>query len=137
MKTGLIRQTVLIPDSTPEKVYSTLLSSKGHSDFTGSPAKVSARTNAKFSAWDGYISGKNIELQKGKKIVQEWQTTGWPDGYGPSIIKISLKKSGTGTELTMIQEKVPASQVEQYTTGWYKSYWDPLKEYFSEKALKK
>jgi activator of HSP90 ATPase len=29
-------------------------------------------------AWNMYISGKNIELVKDKKIVQEWKTTEWP-----------------------------------------------------------
>src|SRR5579872_3964826 len=78
LKTGEIKQTVLIPNSTPTQVYRALLSSKVHSEFTGSPASVSARAGAKFNAWDGYISGKNVELQDSKKIVQDWQTTEWP-----------------------------------------------------------
>jgi activator of HSP90 ATPase len=70
-KTGTKRQKVLIPNSSPELIYRALLSSKQHSAFTGSPAKINSRVRATFSAWDGYIFGKNIELQNGKKIVQE------------------------------------------------------------------
>ncbi len=137
LKTGTIRQKILVPNSTPEQVYRALLSSKLHSKFTGSPAKVSSRVGAKFTAWNEYISGKNIELQDGKVIVQEWQTTGWPEGYGPSILKISLKKSGTGTELDMVQTKVPAADIVHYEPGWHESYWEPLKKYFSEKSPSK
>jgi activator of HSP90 ATPase len=137
LKTGVIRQKILIPNSTPEQVYRALLSSKEHSKFTGSPAKVSARVGGKFTAWNEYISGRNIELRDGKMIVQEWQTTGWPEGYGPSTLRISLKKSGMGTELTMVQTKVPAADIVHYDPGWHKSYWEPLKKYFSEKSSSK
>ena len=135
--TGTIRHNVLIPLSTPEAVYRALLSSKIHTEFTGSEAKCSARVGGKFTAWDQYISGKNIELVKDKLIVQEWKTSEWPEGYEPSILKISLKKEGEGTKLTMVQTRVPASQVDQYDKGWYESYWEPLKQYFRTKAPSK
>jgi uncharacterized protein YndB with AHSA1/START domain len=133
LPTGVIRQKVLIPNATPEQVYLALLSSKQHSDFTGSPAKVSAKAGTRFTAWDEYISGKNIELEPGKKIVQEWITSEFPDGYGPSLLKISLRKKKDGTELSMIQSRVPASQVKKYEGGWHESYWNPMKEYFEKK----
>jgi activator of HSP90 ATPase len=135
--TGTIRHNVLIPLSSPEAVYRAFVSSKEHTAFTGSGAKCSARVGGGFTAWDEYISGKNIELVEGKKIVQEWKTSEWPEGYEPSILKISLKKKGTGTQLSMIQSRVPASQVDQYDKGWYESYWEPLKQYFRAKAQSK
>jgi activator of HSP90 ATPase len=132
LKLGVIRQKVLIPNSSPEKVYKAFLSSKEHAEFTGSPARINAQTGAKFTVWDGYITGRNISLVKGKKIEQEWRTTEFPDGYPDSLLKISLKKKGDGTELSMIQSKVPASQVKRYDEGWYESYWNPLKAYFEK-----
>jgi len=133
LKTGTIKQRVLIPNATPEQVYDSLLSSKIHGEFTGSPASVSARRGAKFTAWDGYISGKNVSLEKGSEIVQEWRTTEFPEEYDSSILKIKLRKKDDGTELTMLQTKVPASQIKQYESGWYESYWDPMVQYFQKK----
>ena len=135
--TGTIRHNVLIPLSSPEAVYGAFLSSKEHTEFTGSEAKCSAKVGGRFTAWDKYISGKNVELVEGKKIVQEWKTSEWPPGYEPSILKISLKKKGGGTQLSMIQSRVPASQVDQYDKGWYESYWEPLKRYFRANAPSK
>jgi activator of HSP90 ATPase len=134
---GMIRHTVLIPLASPEEVYRAFLSSKIHAEFTGSEAKCSARVRGRFTAWNKYISGKNIELVEGKKIVQEWKTSEWPQGYEPSILKISFKKRGQGTQLSMIQSRVPASQVDQYDKGWYESYWEPLKQYFRTKVQSK
>lgn len=94
---------------------------------------MSARRGAKFTAWDGYISGKNVSLEKGSEIVQEWRTTEFPEEYDSSILKIKLRKKDDGTELTMLQTKVPASQIKQYESGWYESYWDPMVQYFQKK----
>jgi uncharacterized protein YndB with AHSA1/START domain len=94
--TGIIRHNVLIPLASPKEVYRAFLSSKDHAEFTGSEAKCSARVGGRFTAWDKYISGKNVQLVVGKKIVQEWKTSEWPEGYGPSILKISLKKKDGG-----------------------------------------
>jgi activator of HSP90 ATPase len=135
--TGTIRHNVLIPLSSPEAVYRAFLSSKEHTAFTGSEAKCNDRVGGRFKAWDEYIVGKNVKLVKDKMIVQEWKTSEWPESYEPSILKISLKKKGGGTQLSMIQSRVPASQVDQYDKGWYESYWEPLKRYFRAKAQSK
>jgi len=132
LKFGTIKQKVTIPAS-PSEVYAAFLSAKKHSKFTGSPATTNARARAKFTAWDGYISGKNLELVRGKKIVQEWKTTEWPDGYPPSRLELTLVPKGKGTELTMVHSEVPADQVEEYAQGWPESYWGPLKKYFAKK----
>lgn len=132
LKFGRIRQTVYF-DASPQEVYDALLNAKKHAAFTGSPAKTSARVGAEFNAWDGYISGKNVELVKGKKIVQEWETTEWPEGYPRSRLEITLTPKRGGTELKMVHSKVPAEQVEEYSSGWRSSYWDPLKEYLVKK----
>lgn len=136
MKFGTIEQTVFL-DATPEEVYDIFLDAKKHSDFTGSPATTNAKVDVEFNAWDGYISGKNLELVKGKKIVQEWETTDWPKGYPRSRLELTLTAKKGGTELRMVHSNVPAEQVKSYTSGWRSSYWDPLKEYIANNRSSK
>jgi uncharacterized protein YndB with AHSA1/START domain len=131
LKFGTIEQTVFFKAS-PAEVYDALLDPKKHSKFTGSPATTNAKVGAEFNAWDGYISGKNLELVKDKKIVQEWETTQWPKGYPRSRLELTLSPKKGGTELKMVHSKVPAEQVEDYTSGWHTSYWDPLTEYLKK-----
>jgi uncharacterized protein YndB with AHSA1/START domain len=130
-KFGTIRQSVFIKAS-PEAVYMAIVDARRHSEFTGSPATTNDIVGAEFTAWDGYISGKNLELVKGKKIVQEWKTTEWPEGYPPSILRLTLTPKRGGTELKMLHSKVPAEQVRSYRDGWHSAYWNPLKEYFQQ-----
>ena len=133
LKFSTITQSVTI-GSTPDKVYDALMDSKSHAAITGSSAKMSSVVGGKFTAWDGYIIGKNLELVKGKKIVQEWSTTEWPKGYPPSHLEITLTKSKEGTTLKMVHSRVPASQRADYAEGWRDYYWKPLRAYFEARS---
>jgi activator of HSP90 ATPase len=131
-ETKTIKQTELFP-AEPIDVYEALMDAKKHTEFTGSKAIIDQRVGGKFTAWDGYISGKNLKLEKGKRILQEWKTSEWPVGYAPSTVEFTLKKKEKGTELTMVHSNVPAEQADSYRQGWIDSYWKPLKQYFKEK----
>ena len=130
MELGVIRQTGVV-GASPVEVYQAYVDPKKHAAFTGMPAKGAAVVGGRFTAGDGYISGKYIKLEPKKRIKQEWITTEWPAGYPPSVLELTLKSKGAGTELTMVHSNVPASQVEYYAGGWKEHYWEPLKEYFS------
>jgi activator of HSP90 ATPase len=130
-KTTIIKQIVFIP-AKPEEVYNALIDEKKHTEFTGSKASVDPKVGGRFTAWDGYIFGKNLRLEKGKKIIQEWKTTEWPD-YPPSLVEFSFNKKVVGTEIIMIHSKVPVEQAESYRQGWIDFYWEPLKKYFNKK----
>jgi activator of HSP90 ATPase len=81
-----LKQKVIIP-AEPDQIYVAIIDGKKHSEFTGSKATSEPKVGGKFTAWDGYIFGKHLELEKGKKIVQEWSTTEWPKDYPPPYLK--------------------------------------------------
>jgi activator of HSP90 ATPase len=132
LKFGTIEQKVFFK-AAPEDVCEALLDPTKHGAFTGSPATTSTKVGATFTAWDGYIAGKNLEIVNGKKIVQEWKAAEWPDGYPVSKLELTLTAKKGGTELKMVHSQVPADQVADYSSGWKSAYWDPLKEYFAER----
>lgn len=131
--TRKITQRQLIP-AKPRQVYEALIDARTHEEFTGSKATCVPKVGGKFTAWDGYISGRNIILEPGRRIVQEWKTTEWPTGYPPSIVEFTFKKKKDVTELTMVHSKVPAEQADSYREGWIDFYWKPLKEYFQKRT---
>ncbi len=126
--------SVVLP-VTPKKIYDAWLNSKEHAAFTGGgKATASTKVKGKFTAWDGYISGVNIDLKEGKKIVQAWRSTEFPDDALDSILEISLApKAGGKTTLTLAHLNIPKGQAAQYKTGWKDFYFTPMKAYFSKK----
>jgi activator of HSP90 ATPase len=128
LSTTTITQEFVFP-GTPIVVYETLVDPKKHAAMTGASATGKIKVGGSFTAWDGYITGKYIELARGSRIVCEWTTTEWPAGYPPSQLDLTLTRSKDGTKLTMVHSKVPSSQAEAYRQGWIDSYWKPLKKY--------
>jgi len=131
MKVKTIKQEVIVP-ATPVEVYEAFMDAKKHSAFTGSRATCDPKVGGEFTAWDGYISGKNLELEKGKRIIQEWVTTDWPKNYPPSRLELNFKAVKEGTEISMIHSEVPTEQADDTKQGWIDFYWEPLKEYFGK-----
>ncbi|MCI4350416.1 MAG: SRPBCC domain-containing protein [Thermoplasmata archaeon] len=101
--------------------------------FTGADARISPKVGGKFMAWGGYIHGTNIKLVPGKTIVQKWvpSEATWPSGH-ESTVTYSLTPSPRGTRLSFTHSGVPAEHAGHLTTGWKKSYWDPLRQYLAE-----
>ena len=132
LKTTTIIQKVVIPAS-PVEVYDAFIDPRKHSEFTGSEATCDPTVGGKFTAWDGYISGRNLELEKGKRIVQEWVTAEWPKGYASSILELMFRRVKGGTQVRMVHSHVPVEQADDYRRGWIDNYWDLLKDYFQKR----
>ena len=52
-----------------EKIYKAFISTQGHTEMTGSPAKVDGRVDGEFTAWDGYIWGTFLELEENRPLA--------------------------------------------------------------------
>ena len=123
--------TTLIPAS-PQEIYEAWLDSVTHSEMTGSGASMSDEIGAEVSAHDGYITGSNLELVPGKRIVQSWRTTQFDDEHEDSIVTVTLEDADTGALLTLVHTNVPNDQTSHEQGGWEEYYFEPMKAYFSE-----
>jgi activator of HSP90 ATPase len=118
--------------ATPQEIYHAWLSSDEHSGMTGSSASVSDKVGGEFDAWDGYIHGKNLELEQNKRIVQSWRTSEFSKDEPDSRLEITLEPIGDQTKLTLRHTGLPPHGA-QYEQGWVESYFEPMKEYFAER----
>jgi activator of HSP90 ATPase len=130
MKLESMKVSAVIP-APPLAIYNAWLSSKGHSAMTGSAAKASARVGGGFTAWDGYISGKNLELKSPDRILQAWRTTEFSADDPDSRLEVILEQTKTGTRVTLVHTDIPTGQGASYKQGWIDYYFTPMKEYFS------
>lgn len=126
MATRNIRQSVTFKTS-PHQVYEALMDSRKHAQFTGGKASVSRQVGGKFSVFDGYAEGVNLELVPDGKIVQTWRASDWPEGHY-SRVSFSLKEVAGGTHLTFTQSGVPEERYDDISQGWRDYYWAPMKQ---------
>ena len=112
-----------------EKLYNAWLSSAEHTAMTGGEAECSDKVGDSFTAWDGYISGKNLELIPNSKIVQSWRTTEFDDLDEDSKLVIEFQVVPNGTRIIINHSNIPEGQSD-YNKGWIEHYFQPMKEYF-------
>jgi len=93
---------------------------------------MSDKIDAEVSAWDGYITGRNLELVPGERIVQSWRTTQFTDEHEDSVITMTLEDVEDGTLVTLVHSNVPDGQTSYEQGGWQEYYFEPMKEYFAE-----
>jgi uncharacterized protein YndB with AHSA1/START domain len=117
---------------SPQRVYQAWLDSKEHGDFTGGKAQIDPHPGGNYTAWDGYISGKTLELEPHQRILQTWRTTEFPENSPDSLIELLLTPAQEGTQLTLIHTNIPDGQAVSYKQGWMDYYFKPMQEYFSE-----
>ncbi len=130
MKNGF-KMSAVIPAS-PAEIYNAWLSTKGHTLMTGSPARVSGKVGGKFTAWDGYISGRTLELEPERRIIQAWRTAEFPAESPDSRLEVLLEKVKSGTRVTFLHTELPPGQAASYKQGWKDFYFKPMQQYFKK-----
>ena len=124
--------TTTLPASAQE-IYEAWLDSLAHTEMTGSEAIMSDEVGDEVAAWDGYISGRNLELVPGERIVQSWRTAEFSDAHEDSIITVTFEEVAGGTQLTLVHSKVPEEQKSYEEGGWQVHYFEPMKDYFGKR----
>jgi uncharacterized protein YndB with AHSA1/START domain len=131
MSTDTLQLTSLIP-ADPPTIFAAWLDSAGHTAMTGAAARVEARAGSQFSAWDGYISGTTLEVDPGRRIVQTWRTTEFPEDAPDSQLEILLEPEGQGTRVTLYHTEIPLGQGDRYRSGWEEFYFAPMRRFFAQ-----
>jgi activator of HSP90 ATPase len=121
----------------PQAVYDAWLDSAAHSAMTGSEAKIGKHVGDRYTAWDGYIAGKTLELAPGRRIEQSWRTTEFDPKDPDSTIVVYLEPTKNGTQLTLTHRGVPTGQTSYENGGWRGFYFAPMQAYFEEKKKSK
>jgi uncharacterized protein YndB with AHSA1/START domain len=122
--------TDVIP-AKPKEVYDAWLDSRLHAKMTGGqPATITAVEGEKFAVWRGFITGRNIVLDPGKRIVESWRTTQFRDADSDSQIEVLLESVVGGTRVTIHHTNVPDGLTNYRDGGWQRDYFDHMKRFF-------
>jgi uncharacterized protein YndB with AHSA1/START domain len=93
---------------------------------------ISNRAGGAFTLFGGYITGRNLELVPGKRLVQAWRAGSW--GVGEySVVRFELRSEPGGCRILFDQRGFPASQGKSLAHGWRVHYWEPLSRFLSGK----
>ena len=114
-----------------ERIFHAWLDSDEHAAFTGDIAAIDASPGGAFTLWNGYITGRTLQLEPGRRIIQTWRTTEFPAAADDSLLEIVLDELPEGTRLTLLHTQIPEGQGARYQDGWLEHYFTRMAAYFN------
>jgi activator of HSP90 ATPase len=93
--------------------------------LASAPTQITDQPGAAFSLFGGYITGRNVELEPDKRIVQAWRAGSWPP-HIYSIASFELIDHPGGCRLVFDHRGFPSEAADSLAKGWQAHYWAPL-----------
>ena len=131
MKREALRATSTIPVA-PTTLYFAWIDSTHHSSMTSMTAKLEPVVGAKYSTCNGYVTGKLVILDLGRRIVMSWRTTDFPRDAADSRVEVHFETLGLSTRILILHTEIPEGQSEKYKALWNEKYIAPMRSYFSK-----
>lgn len=136
-KGGVVNTTTVTDNeefrTTAEEAYQTFVDPARIAAFTRSPPKVfeGAHKGGKFELFGGNVSGEYLELVPGKKVVQSWRLSQWPQGHY-STLKIEFDQNDVDhvTVMRVTWDGVPVGQEDVTKRNWTEYYVKSIKQAF-------
>lgn len=129
------QETLTQQESLPAKpsaVFKALTDADLQMVWSGTMARGVSIAGGKFSVFDGQITGRYLDFQNGRRILEEWRTARWPRNFPSSIVEITLAAKGEMTVVTLVQSLIPQGRSESIRSEWIDRYWKPLRAFFEK-----
>jgi activator of HSP90 ATPase len=110
-------------------VYNALVNPNVIELWTGDDVVMDDKVGTEFSLYEGNISGKNLEIEKEKKIVQQWY---FGEQEEASIVTIKLHADKENTSVEVRQTNIPDDAYENIVEGWSYAYFEPIMDLLEE-----
>ena len=118
--------------AAPAAIYDLLADSRKHSVVTGRKATISRKVGGPISTCGNDVSGVNVELVPGRRIVQAWRHQRFPEGiFSMAAVTLTPTPDG-GTELVLTHRGVPKDLIPETERAWREQYWSRIKAYLAE-----
>lgn len=109
-------------------IYSALTNPYTIELWSGYPAKISPEPGSEFSMWEGDITGKIIEIEHDKKIVQEWY---FGDQTEKSIVTITIIPDRGNSIVKVEHINIPDKDFDDIAEGWGEYYIGAIINFFN------
>jgi uncharacterized protein YndB with AHSA1/START domain len=116
--------------ATPQDVFTALTNPFTIELWTGEKAIMTTKEGDEFSLWGGDIVGKNIEIQDGKLLKQEWYFGEEENQDNASIVTMKLWEVKGGTSVELLHTNIPDEAFENIVEGWDNAYFGAIGKLF-------
>lgn len=120
-------------NTTALDLYTILTDERRHSSMTSDFAQITDLEGSLFSFYDGLITGKNIALARGEKIIWSFMLAdkNWPTNHVSKVAFIFTKEANNTCAVELFVTAVPFDFEEALRKFWIEKYWEPLHYYLA------
>jgi len=129
---GVISQSVVLL-APADALFHMYLDPIEHEAITGSPVTVGDTPGARFSAFNGALSGTVLSIVAPSLVVQSWRSTDFKSDDPDSTLILSFVPNGDSGRIDLVHLDVPDHDFDVVSKGWEKFYWQPWREYLARK----
>ena len=123
--------------AAPAAVYDLLADSEKHTTVTGRKAIISEKVGGSFSTGGSDVTGINVDLVPGRRIVQAWRHRKFPEGiFSMATVTLTPTPDG-GTQLVLTHRGVPKDLIPETEQSWRDQYWSKIKAHLDREARQK
>jgi uncharacterized protein YndB with AHSA1/START domain len=133
MKTKSFTLSASFPFSS-EAVFTALTNARQISVWSGQRGTVQPTIGGKMELFDGWVKGKVLAYEPGKRLSFTWKPSEWAKENQASIVTCNFTPTKIGTKLTLKHSGFPNdSELQSHKVGWREFVFDPLKMYLTSK----
>jgi len=118
----------------PAEVYAVLADADALSALSGMSGIPGRSAGEEFSAFDGNVTGRQIELVPGQRLVQAWRFPQFAPGTY-SMVSFTLTAEAVGTRLVIEQHGEPDDWHDHIDANWPTFYLTPLENHFARQTV--
>lgn len=122
--------------AAPAAIYDLLADSGKHTAITGRKAIISGMVGGTFSTGENDVTGVNVDLVPGRRIVQAWRHRRFPEGVFSMVAVTLTPTRDGGTELVLTHRGVPKDLIPETEQTWRDQYWSRIKVYLDRDPVK-
>lgn len=120
------------------EVFEALTDASQIDEWGGGPARVQAKTNGRYSLWDGEMHGIVKEIEYPTRLVHSLRESNWAPDILDSIVTWEIEETSRGTLLKLTHTGLPNRKIcEVHNEGWGEYFLGPLKVYLDNNNKKK
>jgi len=94
--------------------------------WSGYPAVMSKEAGSEFSLWEGDITGRVLEVEEEKKVVQEWY---FGEQEAASIATLKFFVQGGTVQIDLDHTNIPEDAYDDIVEGWNEYYLGAIKTF--------
>ncbi len=129
-----IRQVYIIA-APPKDVWRALTDPNEIRKWTGASALFPVEVGAKYALWNGEITGKIVEVDPNRRLVQTWKPQDWT--IENSVVTFTLTPHGKfGTQVDLYHENVEGKDYSGTNESWDLYYLGAIKKMLEGRAVK-